>query len=170
MLILGSQTPESEVQMAMRDSALSFHVPESEQAALEQVLVLLERENTHLGVVGASGEAVSLSPALEGGLRGLLHLLRTRRAVEVLPADDELSPNDAAERLSVSRTFVNKLLERGELSCRMVGTHKRIPLGEVLAYKERMVAGRREGLAAIAAFSQLQAGDIDAPYPGRLPE
>jgi len=96
-----------------------------------------------------------------------LRLLLDRHAVEVLPADDELSPNDAADRLNVSRTFVNKLLERGELPYRTVGTHKRIPLAEVLAYKERVAARRREGLAAIAEFSQLQGGEVDAPYPGR---
>lgn len=153
--------------MALRDHAFSFQVPAAELPALQVVLAALEGENAHLGVVGASGGALSLSPALEGGLRDVLRLLLTRHAVEVLPADEELSPNEAADRLNVSRTFVNKLLERGELPCRMVGTHKRIPLADLLTYMERIAARRREGLAAIAGFSQAQGGEIDAPYPGR---
>ncbi|HEY9724742.1 MAG TPA: excisionase family DNA-binding protein [Oscillatoriaceae cyanobacterium] len=151
----------------MRDTPLSIQVADSEQRALEQVLSLLDAENSHLSVVAASGEACRLSPSLEGGLRAILHVLRAQRAIEVLPVEEELTPNEAAERLNVSRTFISKLIERGELSCRMVGTHKRIPLGDVLACKERMAAKRQTGLAAIAELSQAQRGEIDAPYPGR---
>jgi excisionase family DNA binding protein len=44
----------------------------------------------------------------------------------------------AADFLDVSRPFVVKLITRGELPCRMVGTHRRIPSGAVLTYRQKM--------------------------------
>lgn len=153
--------------MAMRDVAVSLEVPDAELHALGQLVDALDQDG-HLQVVDAAGKAVAVSPKLHVGLKDLLRFLRRQHAVEVVPADRELTPNEAADLLNVSRTFVYKLIERGELPCRMVGAHKRIPLEAALAYKKaKRARWANEGSLEIAAFSQLQDGEIDEPFPGR---
>ena len=45
---------------------------------------------------------------------------------------------EAADILNVSRPYVIKLLEAGEMSYHLVGSHRRIRLKDVLIYKERI--------------------------------
>jgi excisionase family DNA binding protein len=50
--------------------------------------------------------------------------------------DDEVSPEKAAEMLGISRPTLLKKLEAGEIPFRYVGSHRRLLIGEVLAYKQ----------------------------------
>jgi excisionase family DNA binding protein len=70
-----------------------------------------------------------VSPELEEAVhRGRQRLLQ--------PLPIEMTTNQAAEFLDVSRPFVIKLVQRGELPCRMVGKHRRIPSEAVLRYRD----------------------------------
>lgn len=64
----------------------------------------------------------------------------------VAPLPPEMTPTQAAEFLDVSRPFVVKLIKQGELPCRMVGKHHRIPSPALLEYREKMF--RRAKIAA----------------------
>lgn len=79
---------------------------------------------------------IELSEELYELLREILTDLSQNRAVQILPRDMELSTVHAAEFLRVSRPFVIKLIEQGKLACRLVGTHRRIKLTELIRYRE----------------------------------
>ncbi len=68
-------------------------------------------------------------------LAEMLDLLGQGRSVVVLHHSAELTTQQAADVLHVSRPYLIKLLDEGVLPHRMVGTHRRIHLGDVLAYK-----------------------------------
>lgn len=70
------------------------------------------------------------------------------------PGADEVSPNEAAGILGVSRPTVLRLAQRGVLPYRMVGSHHRLPRAEVVAYRDANAAARREALQNLAALSQ----------------
>jgi len=74
--------------------------------------------------------------------------------VRLLQIRRELTTHEAAELLNVSRTHLIGLLEKGVISYRMVGSHRRIALMDLLAYKEKTEVRRKEVLDAIAAEAQ----------------
>jgi hypothetical protein len=89
-----------------------------------------------------SGEdqIVKLPPKAAAQLETALgHLLQGER-VAVLAEDQELSPNDAADILGISRPLVVHRMDLGDLPFRYVGKHRRTKLKEVLALKSRIDA------------------------------
>jgi excisionase family DNA binding protein len=74
--------------------------------------------------------------------------------ITVLPVAAELTTEEAAELLNVSRPFVVKLTDSGALACHKVGTHRRIHLRDVLAYKRKYQARARAALAELVDEAQ----------------
>jgi hypothetical protein len=91
-----------------------------------------------------SGEDQTLS-LLQAALG---HLLRGER-VAVLTEDQELSPNDTAEILGISRPLVVHRMDIGDLPFRYVGKHRRTKLRDVLALKTKIDA-QQAALDALA--------------------
>jgi excisionase family DNA binding protein len=74
--------------------------------------------------------------------------------VSVLSRDEELTTVQAAEVLNVSRPYVIKLLETGEIAYRMVGTHRRVNTGSLLAFKARDDARAHDAADALVQMSE----------------
>jgi excisionase family DNA binding protein len=95
---------------------------------------------------------VDLPPEANRAVRRLLHGLATGRSVHLVPDDAELTTQQAADLLDLSRTFVVRLIDEGKLAAHFAGSHRRLRAGDVLAYRER----REQKLAGLA---ELTAGD-----------
>lgn len=81
------------------------------------------------------------------------------KAVSLVPTDSELSTQQAADLLKVSRPHVVKLVEAGVIPFKKTGTHRRILLGDLLAYQARQRQTQREALAFLSEQAQaLQLG------------
>ena len=66
-------------------------------------------------------------------------------------ATEEVSPQEAAEILKVSRPYAAKLFDDGAIPSRRVGTHRRALTADVLAYKQREKEARLAVLDELAA-------------------
>jgi excisionase family DNA binding protein len=105
-------------------------------------------------LVGSDGEAVELPDALLGVLRQAVHHLLAGHSVSIAPLQQELTTQQAADLLNVSRPYLVQLLEAGCIPFTKTGTHRRVRLGDVLAYKQDRDARRQISFDRLAAVSQ----------------
>jgi excisionase family DNA binding protein len=103
---------------------------------------------------GRPGESIVLPASSLRLLTDILVQMGQGNAVALLPVDAELSTQQAAELLNVSRPFLVKLLDERQIPCRKVGVHRRVLLRDVLAYKQRIDADRLKVLEELAAQAQ----------------
>lgn len=99
-------------------------------------------------------EAIELPAGAVKLLMAVLEDMASGRAVTILPQSAELTTQQAADVLNVSRPFLIGLLEEKKIPFRMVGTHRRVRFEDVLRYKEAIDAERRKVLDELAADAQ----------------
>lgn len=98
---------------------------------------------------GSTDQTLSLPPQAGALIKSLLSHLSQGERVAVLTEDQELSPNDAASILGMSRPLVVHRMDVGDLPFRYVGKHRRTTLREVLALKAR-IGAQRAAMEALA--------------------
>ena len=93
-------------------------------------------------------------------LTDILAHLAEGRTVVVMHDDAELTTQQTADMLNVSRPHLIKLLQEGRLKYHKVGTHRRVTLRDLQAYR------KRRGAEANAALDELaqQAQELDMGY------
>lgn len=140
---------EREIALAERAARqLAARFPEGETA---EILVLSpERPNEP---VELPAEALRL-------LLDALAQMAEGAAVTLAPIRPELTTQEAADLLNVSRPYVIKLLDAGEIPFRKIGMHRRIPTRELLDYREKMREQSRKAAAELTALSQ----ELDLGY------
>ncbi len=149
-------------------AAVAEQEPVVASATEGPLLRALEAQPGALGgasLVSADGTRLPLPESVQRLLARVVHELVRGNAVTVVPVQADLTTQEAADLLNVSRPFLVKLLEAGEIPFHRVGTHRHVSLEDVLAYRRRRGQGRREALAELLREAQA-VGLYDDEYEG----
>lgn len=148
--VSGSATNDLSAKNAAKHAARKQHSPrqlnvEPENGFAPPILILDEKLRIRLPnvVVEALAEVLRLTAAG-----------KTVRISAAETESDEATTQQAADFLRVSRPFLIGLLDKGEIPARKVGTHRRVLLSDLRAYKERTDADRLRALEELTVQAQ----------------
>jgi excisionase family DNA binding protein len=105
-------------------------------------------------LVGPDGEEIELPLSVFQILQRVIDHMMHGRAISIVPVDKELSTQEAADILNVSRPFLVNLLEAGAIHFTKVGTHRRIRFIDLMEYKKHRDEETERGLERIVRISE----------------
>lgn len=76
------------------------------------------------------------------------------RSITIISSGEEISTQQAAEVLNVSRPHLVKLLERGDIPYKRTGSHRKILLKDVMTYDSKLRRQRKKSLKLLADQAQ----------------
>lgn len=131
-------------------------VPSPKDAALatESSRILAKLQPDKELTVHIDGEQLILPKAVYNLLSKILTEMSAGNAVKIFPVHAQLTTQEAADFLNVSRPYLIKLIEKGELGCTKVGSHRRVSFQELQAYKMKTDAAAQSTLAELTTEAQ----------------
>jgi len=146
--------------------SLSGRLPHEDEKAnanqLRQVLAAArvrtglsdDDEPVRLQVVADGGkpETIALHRSLSSLLMEMLRVIGDGDAVTLVPVHKQLSTQQAADLLNVSRPHLTKLLDRGDIPHEKVGRHRRVKAKDLFDYRDRKARECDEALTELAAI------------------
>jgi excisionase family DNA binding protein len=114
----------------------------------------MESDGEGVRLVGPTGEEIEVPAAAVNALKLVAEGMSAGLALSLIPYGKELTTQEAADLLHVSRPHLVKLLEEGRIAHHRVGTHRRVRLEDVLAFATERTERRREELRELTRLSQ----------------
>lgn len=127
-------------------------LPAHDSASLDAAEALLG-ESAPLSLT-SGGNSVPLPPELRQLLTEVVRAMRRGQAVSFGPLSQQLTTQQAADLLGISRPTLIKLLESGRIPYNTPGRHRRLRLSDVLAFQDMRRAEQRDALRELAQDAQ----------------
>ena len=144
--------------MVQNSESPPVDISQKEQQEIKEIYTKLREAEAKL--IGPDGKTEILPNNLYSFLLRLLADLRAGHSVTILQSRHELTTVEASKILGVSRQFLIQLLEKGEIPFHMVGTHRRMYVRDVIAYKSKRDTSRRKTLDDLPK-QEFTKGDYD---------
>lgn len=101
-----------------------------------------------------TGEFITIPKKALALLIDILANMSEGKSITLVPTDSELSTQQAADMLKVSRPHLIKLLENHTIPFKKVGSHRRVVLQDILAYEKGLQNTRQEQLKFLSEQAQ----------------
>lgn len=121
---------------------------------LQHALAKCESVPGSATLVLSDGECLDMPESALHGLRQIVEMLANGDAVSLVPVHRELTTQETADLLNISRQYLVRMLDRGDIPSHKVGTHRRVAFDDVMAYRRKRDVERRDGLAELTQLSQ----------------
>lgn len=149
--------------MASAGMRAAVHQPTDAQSAEIQELYRLFLLEKAPALVGPDRKTIPIPEPIYNILLQVIGYMRQGKGVSVIPVMQELTTQQAANLLGVSRPFFVDLLQSGEIQYHKTGTHRRVYLKDLLAYKEKRDQQRKQILDGLAKEA-IDEGDYDVVH------
>jgi excisionase family DNA binding protein len=126
----------------------------AEVVALSALLGRLAHAHKRCELIGPQGKRVQLPESVFYVLERVAKVLADGDAVTVVPVGKELTTQRAADLLNVSRQYLVRLLDAGQLPYTRTGKHRRLRVEDVLAFKEKRDQERKAALDRLTELSE----------------
>ena len=103
---------------------------------------------------GSEGDTLDIPISAVRLLFDILVNMARGNAITLLPLEKELTTQQAADILNVSRPYLVGLLEKGEIKFRKVGKHRRVRFEDIIQFKEKQMKEAEAFLDDLASESQ----------------
>jgi excisionase family DNA binding protein len=120
-----------------------------------------ERQAPRCELVAPDGRRIALPEPLFYVLERVAEIMARGDSITLVPVGKEVTTQQAANLLNVSRQYLVRLLEEGRIPYRKTGKHRRLRIEDVLAFKEKRDRDRRAGLRELSQMTQ-ELGGYDA--------
>jgi excisionase family DNA binding protein len=114
----------------------------------------VDHPEARCSLVGPRGESIELPAPIFHILARVAEVLARGDAITVVPVHQELTTQQAADLLNISRQYLVRLLEEGKIPHTRTGKHRRLRIDDVLAYKQVRDRERSESLDELTRLSQ----------------
>ncbi len=115
-------------------------------------------------LVGPKGESIAVPESVFYVLERVAEVMARGDSVTIVPLGREVTTQQAADLLNVSRQYLVRLLDEGRIPFRKTGTHRRLRIEDVIAFKETRDIERRAGLRELSRMSE-EFGGYDGEQP-----
>jgi excisionase family DNA binding protein len=163
---MAAETTRSMEERIRRMTPIAAPPEQQEQFAelsrvLERMLVQPKRRAPRCQLVGPKGETIALPESLFYVLERVAEVLARGDSITVVPVGKELTTQQAANLLNISRQYLVRLLDEERIPFRKTGKHRRLRIEDVLAFKDKRDKDRRAGLRELSRLTQ-ELGGYDA--------
>ena len=114
----------------------------------------VRRQRGACKLVGPSGEAIPIPDSVFYVLERVAEVMARGDSITVVPVGQELTTQQAADILNVSRQYLVRLLDEGRIPFAKTGKHRRVRIEDVLTFKERRDRDRKAGLDELTRMSE----------------
>lgn len=132
-------------------------------AALSKVLANIPTTREAYELISPNGEVAEIPTSVFLLLERIIEVLARGDAITVVPVGKELTTQQAAQILNVSRQYVVRLLDGGQIPFRRTGTHRRIRMEDLLKYKTQRDRERMSSLDELSQMTQDFGGYDEIP-------
>lgn len=100
------------------------------------------------------GQQMKMPSIVNKALIEVIRELNNGNSVTLIPTDKELTTQQAADILNVSRPYFIKLLENGDINFKKTGTHRKILMQDLMKYREQRNETRKTKIQELTQLSQ----------------
>lgn len=105
-------------------------------------------------LVGPNGESIPLPESVFYVLERVAEVMARGDSITVVPVGREVTTQQAADLLNVSRQYLVRLLDEGRIPFRKTGKHRRVRIEDVLSFKQTRDRDRRAGLRELSRMTE----------------